>query len=326
MKLSSSLLICLITIALLITTMGTCSTAGDLPGKGEKLTLAYGQWIGEHLPDWIIKILLEEELGFEVKKRTMGTPMVYKGIEVGEVDLFASTWLPNQKVQFNKYQEHIEVVGTLYDKARQGWLVPTWFSEKYDVTSIKDLQREEIAEKLDLTGDGKADLVGGPSGWLATEINNKKLEEYGLTDQYKQLIGQETMLNYTVRGALQDKKPVLFYGWTPDWFFAKYPVPEKVVWLKDPYGYWPPDSEMEAGELGWPPNIVHIIATEGFSEKHSAATKLLNRFNLEISDVNRSIYLQTVKDETSKKALEKHARDWIKKHQKQVEKMLQGIK
>ncbi len=327
MRFSTRLFVLIIVTLFIISSAGISATAAEkLPGEGRKLTLAYGSWIGEHLPDQIIKILFEEKLGYEeVKISTMGVPMVYKGIESGEVDLYASCWLPNQKVQFNENREIIEIVGTLYEKARQGWLVPTWFSEKYDVTSITDLKRDKIAEMLDITSDGKGDIMGGPSGWLATEINNKKIEEYGLSNKYKQVIGQSTMLNYRIQNALKNKKPVLFYGYTPDWFFAQYPIPEEVTWLEDPYGYWPPDDEMDTGKLGWPPNAAHIIAYKSFSEEHPAAAKVLERFKLDIAEVNRSIFLQTVEEKTSAEELESHARKWISENEEKVEKMLQGI-
>ena len=299
---------------------GDPAAAQRLPGTGKTLTFAFTNWTGDWLPTLVSKLLLEDYLGYRVEIVDLTVPVTYAMIAAGEVDVFADAFFPNQNSLLAGYRGELEVISWHYDGTVRGWAVPTWFAQEYGVKTVQDLNNPQIARLLDRDGDGYGDLLGCEVGWTCHDQINYKLEAYGLTRLYRQIDASEQMINYAIRAALDNREPVLFYAWTPDWLLTVYPHPEVITVLLDPVGAWPDDEP--PNEFGYPPGRAGILVHRDFRRRHPEAYRLLSQVSVPLDAVNDSIYRQVVLGETSDADLERHAREWIEANRETVDRWL----
>ncbi|MFS8543042.1 MAG: hypothetical protein LOD91_04275, partial [Limnochordales bacterium] len=172
---------------------------------------------------------------------------------------------------------------------------------------------------LDLDGDGYGDLMGCEVGWTCHDQIEYKLQAYGLDRLYRQIDASEQMINIAVQSALDNREPVLFMAWTPDWLLAAYPYPEVVTFLRDPVGAWPGAEDEPRNEFGYPPGRAGILVHRDFQRRHPEAYRLMSQISVPLEAVNESVYRQVVLGETSAADLERHAREWIDANRETVD-------
>ncbi|HLT57658.1 MAG TPA: glycine betaine ABC transporter substrate-binding protein [Limnochordales bacterium] len=298
---------------------GDPAAAQRLPGTGQTLTFAFTNWTGDWLPTMVTKVLVEDYLGYRVDIADLTVPVTYAMIAAGEVDVFANAFFPNQESLLAGYRGQLEVIGWHYDGTLRGWAVPTWFAEEYGVRTVQDLNNPEIARLLDLDGDGYGDLMGCEVGWTCHDQIEYKLQAYGLDRLYRQIDASEQMINIAVQSALDNREPVLFMAWTPDWLLAAYPYPEVVTFLRDPVGAWPGAEDEPRNEFGYPPGRAGILVHRDFQRRHPEAYRLMSQISVPLEAVNESVYRQVVLGETSAADLARHAREWIDANRETVD-------
>jgi len=286
-----------------------------IPGCAEEektVILGYDMSITNDLQNYVAKILLEEELGYSVEFAGMAIPAIFAGMAAGDVDVFTNTWQPNQAWLMEKYDTDIDFLGLVYDGGLQGWLVPTWFSQQYDVTEVSDLKDPEIAKLVDIDGDGTGDLLGCDAGWTCAGINDDELAAYELDDLYEQKYGAENLMMAAIMGRLKKNEPVLFYFWTPHQLWYTYSYSEDVVWLDDPKEFWPVAT-------------VHMIANVKWIVENPKAAELLSHFQIPIMDVGWSMAEIKARG-GDPETVEAIAREWMAAHQAEVDSWLAAIK
>lgn len=293
------------------------------PGEGQSLSLAYGFWSADWLPTSVVQVLTEDYLGYDVEIVDLAIPAAYAMVAAGQVDAYANAWFPNQDYLLAQYGNQLEVVGWHYFDAIQGWAVPTWFAEEYDVWSVEDLDDPDIARLLDRNGDGRGDFMGCEIGWTCNDQHTHKLQAYGLDRLYTQIDASEQMINFEVQSALENREPVLFYLWTPDWLSAVYPTPDEVTLLLDPVGAWV-DEGVEVDQHGWPAGYAGTLVNQDFKNRHPEAHALWSQISVPLDAVNESVYRQVVSGETSEADLEQHAREWIEANASVVDEWLEA--
>lgn len=115
-----------------------------------------------------------ERLGHKVEVKEGTHDVIFPLLAKGEVDLLNAAWLPNaHRVYWERHQQDLAELGTLYEGAQLYWTVPAYVPPDA-VRSAADLAKPEVAAKMDRT----IRSIGAGAG---ITINSKKaVTEYGL--------------------------------------------------------------------------------------------------------------------------------------------------
>ncbi len=338
----------LLVVVMLLTALSGCSRRGSPASEELKLAAAVGDWA--ELPKRVTGILLEDKLGYVVIIREAAADTAYAALAEGELDIFTDVWYPNHKSYTDEFVPHkVKIAGDLsdlttgiYTGADQGWLVPKWTRDKYNIYSLENIAALEPGDALfdviDLDSDGLIDLIGGEVGWGVVRINDEKIDYYN--ENYdldmRQLVGSlpgshNEMLTTIVKSKLDAQEDVLFYLWTPHHFFAEYAdalcdEEGQILWLKDPWGFF---SEPEATDYytGFPGATIYIAYRAGLENEHPDVVKLLERISMTIADMNAYCYWESIFKDGKAAVEEKseYARQWIKDNRAEVKSWLAGL-
>ena len=89
-----------------------------------------------------------ERLGHNVAIHKGSHSEIYPMLGSGKIDLFVAAWLPNAHAEYWKeYEDQTEKVTALYEDARLFWSVPDYVPASA-VSSVEDLRKPEVAEKM----------------------------------------------------------------------------------------------------------------------------------------------------------------------------------
>lgn len=292
----------------------------------------------------IMKIILEDKLGYEVEfipTLTAEPTFISLAKDPSEVDIFAECWLPNQQSLVDEYvidKGKVEIVSTSYI-APQGFVVPIYVIKgdpergiapmAPDLYSVKQLN--DYIYLFDRDKDGRGDLIGGPKGWLCTEINEWQLESWELN--YSQLTQDEWVSTSLLIAAYQEGEPFLSYYYEPTWLSSQF----ELTWLEAPaysieawtdYKVW---KDWKAGkDVSWkpgiactyPPSNVLVLVTDDFKTKYPKAYQFLKNWSIPLKDLDELCY----KTEIERLPISYVASNYIKEHPELVNKWLSSKK
>ena len=161
-KLKSTLLAAVLALA-----AATPALAQDKVVLG-RISLSFYAVTGE-----VVQAVLER-LGHKVEVKEGTHDVIFPLLAKGEVDLLNAAWLPNaHRVYWERHQQDLAELGTLYEGAQLYWAVPAYVPTGA-VRSAADLAKPEVAAKMDKT----IRSIGAGAG---ITINSKKaVTEYGL--------------------------------------------------------------------------------------------------------------------------------------------------
>ena len=329
-------------VILTITLIFLVSCAG--PKTKPTIKIADMGWMSNIPVINIMKIILEDELGYEVEfiPTLWAEPtFIALATDPPEVDIFAECWMPNLQPLVDKYvteKGKVEIVSTSYI-APQGFVVPTYVvkgdlergiapiaSNLYSVKQLND-----YIYLFDRDKDGRGDLIGGPKGWLCTEINEWQLESWELN--YDQLTQDEWVASSLFTAAYQEGEPVLIYCYEPTWFSFRF----EITWLETPvysneawtdYKVW---KDWKAGKdvswkpgiaCGYPPSNILVVVTDEFNKRYPEAYRFLKNWSVPLKDLSELCY----KIEIERLPVSYVTSNYIKEHSELVNQWLKGIK
>ena len=291
----------------------------------------------------IMKHILEDELDYEVEfVPTLWGPDTFAALakEPPDVDVCAECWLPNFQPLVDEYvtdKGQAEVVATSY-VGRQGFVVPTYVIEGDPERGIEPMapdlhsveQLNDYVDLFDRDHDGKGELVGGPEGWMCTEINEWQLESWELN--YDQIIQDEWVSWSMLTSAYYEGEPILCYVYESTWPTLLFGL----TWLEAPaysdeawsdYEIW---QDWKAGTAatwepgiacGYPPSEVVVVVTDEFSQNYPEAYRFLQNWSIPLEDVT---YL-SVQIELHNLPATYVVLNYINEHEELVRQWLAGI-
>ncbi len=255
----------------------------------------------------IMKVILEDELGYEVEfAPTLWTLPTFDAMakDPPDVDIFAECWLPGRQPFVDEYvtdKGQAEVVATSY-VGRQDLVVPTYVIEGDPERGIEPMapdlrsveQLNDYADLFDRDGDGKGDLVGGPEGWRCTEINEWRLESWELN--YDQIIQDEWVSWSMLTSAYYEGEPILIHVYEPTWptllfdlTWLEAPAYSEEAWADNEiWQDWKAGANVtwEPGKAcGYPPCEVVVVVTDEFSQEYPDAYRFLQNWSIPVEDV-----------------------------------------
>ncbi|MDU9411367.1 choline ABC transporter substrate-binding protein [Pseudomonas sp. zfem005] len=243
--------------------------------------------------------LLLDGLGYKAETQTLAVPIIFAGLQKGQVDVFLGNWMPAQQSNYDKFVAAGEVDkvaqnlgGTEYTLA-----VPSY---AYDagVKTFADLDKHADRFKHTLYGIA----AGSPANISIQDMI--KGDEFGLGD-WKLVESSEQAMLVQVGRAVKRKEFVVFLGWTPHPMNVQYDM----KYLKGGEKYF--------GASG----TVNTLARKGYAQQCPNVGKLLA--NLAFTQEMENAVMNEV---LSKNASNDEAvKAWLKANPQVVEGWLQGV-
>ncbi|MET3599430.1 glycine betaine/L-proline ABC transporter substrate-binding protein ProX [Martelella mangrovi] len=272
------------------------ATAGaQEPGNGTTIKMARASWDSGWFQAEIYTKLFEE-LGYNVEgPTTLDVPPFYQAVMQGDVDLWVNGWFPAQDTYKPVMEGQAEVIGTVVDRgALQGYMVDKAAVEEFGIESLADFARPEVREAFDRNGDGKADLVSCPPGWLCERVIVEQLEDFGLDDDIATTTAGYNAAMADTIASYNAGEHVLYYAWTPNWTGYELKAGEDVMWIPVPQVEGvetvPPAEGLETCVadpcyMGFPPNDIQPVARKDLLEANPAIESILTTVSIPLDDI-----------------------------------------
>lgn len=247
--------------------------------------LGFAPWSDAEFVTKLAAKLMTDKLGQKVELVQTDVAPLYQGVSRGDIDAMMMAWLPQTHADYyEKVKDRVETLGTVYDGAKLGWVVPTYVPES-EIASIEDLKKPEVQEKL----SGKIDGIDPGAG--LTRLSQQAVKDYAL-DDYKLQISSEAGMLTSVDRAYRGEKWFVATSWSPHWMFGKY----KLRYIADP--------KKSLGEA----EHVDILASKDFKTENPKAAEFLSRMKVPLDDLEAAMFnaQETSYDEAVAKYITDH--------------------
>jgi glycine betaine/proline transport system substrate-binding protein len=221
--------------------------------------------------------ILRSKLGYTVELQPVEPAIMWQGVARGDLDVTLSAWLPATHGEyFEKLKDKVTVLGTNYEGAKIGLVVPDYVEAK----TIGDLN------KYTKEFDGK--ITGIDAGAGVMRRTEESISAYKL--DYKLMPSSGPAMAIALTRAESAKQPIVVTSWIPHWMFAKW----KLRFLEDP------QNVFGAAEH------VDTVANPGMVAKAPDAAAFLKKFSWSGEEVG-SVMLAITEGAKPEQA----AKDWI---------------
>ena len=283
--------------------LGACSGAGS--GSKGTVNIAVNPWVGYESDAAVVAYLLDKELGYKVAKKDLKEEVSWQGCESGEVDVVLENWGHPELVKTYITDKKVALdAGQTGNKGIIGWYVPQWMADKYpDILDWNNLNKYADLFKTSESGD-KGQLLDGDPSYVTNDealVTNLKLN-------YKVVQGgSEAALIKSLQQATDQKTPLLFYFYEPQWILAKV----KIAHVKLPPYTDGCDADPKKVACDYPPYDLNKVVSKKFADSGGKAYEFVKNFNWTNDDqntVSEMIANQGMKPEDA-------AKTWVDAHQ-----------
>lgn len=319
--LQSSLLLlvfCVIAAACQETSTTTPSNAGapttvptPVPRDANSLVLVTdNHWDGNFMPTYVLKILLEEEMGYDVEVIQRGSiPETMQAVALGHADAFPGGWFPTHDFNFDKHPNLVHL-GQIYGgrdlDAFEGWMVTSDLSLQYDITSVEDLLDTNVAQALDSDGDGRGEIIGCPDFWACAARNQQIMDDYGLSTFYDLRVpSSEPEMLDLIDNREANGQASIFYLYVPIAYPEDGSLSERAFWLEGTQSYLP---------LA----VSRVVSRTDFVASHPDVTHLLDTFSIPGVDVSEGM-VKIAREGRTPEVVTEWAREWIAENRDTVD-------
>jgi glycine betaine/proline transport system substrate-binding protein len=242
-------------------------TLGTATAEDKTVKIGWTAWSDAELVTKLAKRILEDRMGYEVELLQTDIAPQYQGVASGDLDLMLMSWQPETHADYmEKVGEDVVPLGILYTHARLGWAVPEYIPEEM-VSSIEDLNKDEVREKLDGT------ITGIDPGAGLTRLSKQAIEDYDL-DDYELQISSGAGMTAALERAVRRDDWIVVTAWSPHWMFGAYDL----RYIDDPEGV-----------LGSYERVVALART-GFYQEDIDAAGFISRMQIPIDDLQAAMY------------------------------------
>jgi glycine betaine/proline transport system substrate-binding protein len=163
----------------------------------------------------VAKVIMEEK-GYHVVIQRATPDMILASMNNGDTDLYMDVWLPLTHGSKVAKFTNIEELGTSYNHARNGLVVPDYVT----IDGIEELKRHE--KEFDKR------IIGIEKGAGITRAVDQVIKDYELG--YNHVNSSTIAMITELQNAIKAKRWIVVAGWQPHWMFAKM----KLKFLDDP--------------------------------------------------------------------------------------------
>jgi glycine betaine/proline transport system substrate-binding protein len=240
---------------------------GTAMAAEKTVKIGWTAWSDAEFVTKLAKRILEDEMGYEVELLQTDIAPQYQGLSTGSLDMMLMSWLPGTHADYmEKVCNDVVPLGILYTHARLGWAVPAYVPEDM-VSSIEDLKKDEVVEKLDGT------ITGIDPGAGLTRLSKQAIEDYAM-DDYELQISSGAGMTAALERAVRRNDWIVVTAWSPHWMFGAY----ELRYLEDPKGV-----------LGSFERVV-ALARKGFYQEDIEAASFISRMQIPIDDLQAAMY------------------------------------
>ena len=250
----------------------------------KSLTAPDPDWTGGLVTCLVLQHILENEMGYKVKRITMPSgPGVMEGMRNGDLDFACESW-PTYSATKDKYIEKfggdgsVAYLGATGVVGVSGYFVPGYMIEgdasrgipasTPNLKTYKDLNQYKHMFKSLESGD-KGNLIGCPvAAWLCDD--QKRLDMLGV-DFYAQALGSETAHWAEIQAKYKRGEPFLAYAWAPHWIHAAMNLVEVELPVYDE-AKWPATN--------WAQDVTYNYGRPELIKEHPEAAQLIENQNL----------------------------------------------
>ena len=258
---------------------GTAQAEDKAPVK-----IGWAAWSDAEFVTKLAARLIEDEMGYKVELVQTDVAPLYQGVSRGDLDAMMMAWLPETHADyFARVKDKVTTLGTVYDGAKLGWVVPAYIPEDA-IASIEDLKKDDVKDKL------KGRIEGIDPGAGLTRLSENAVKDYAL-DGYKLQISSEAGMLTTVDRAMRKKDWFVATSWSPHWMFGKY----ELRYIDDP-----------KGALGKAEHV-NILARKDFEKDNPEVAAFLSRMKLPIGDLEAAMF--AAQETSYEKAVDKYIED-----------------
>ncbi len=270
------------------------------------IVFAGSDWDSARLHNSVARFILEKGYGCKTDEIPGSTVPLINGMSKGEIDVSMEIW--SQSV-VEVWEEHladgtVKQVGVNFDDAVQGIFIPKYLVEGENPPAPDLKKVEQLAKYKQLFAD-KEDPTKGRFyncvlGWSCATFNTKKLEAYGLADDFVDFRpGAGAAISSAVETAMLRKKPIVFYYWTPSWLIGRFandlvlleePVYDKAIWQEIV------DNDHPKRATAYPLEKVVIGANTQFTKESPVVVDFLSKYHTTSKGISAVLdYMQTKK-------------------------------
>lgn len=295
-----------------------------MPARAADIVVGVPNWTSAQVTGFLLKAVLEDNLGLEVETQTGNNAVIFEAMERGSMHVHPEVWLPNQQ---NLHDEYVKRKGAVAMnpnavESLQAMCATKWTADTHGIKSIYDLTDPDKAALFDTNGDGLGELWIGPAGWASTEIGQIRAKSYGYAETFELLQIDEALGNAALDAAAKQNKPYVFYCYTPHTMFTLYDLvildePDynkakwKIVRQKDD----PEWLEKSSAEMAFPITYIHIHYAKQLEKTHPDAAALLSNVKLDTDAVGAMMFEVDI----NKRDPLEVVREWAAKNEARVQ-------
>jgi glycine betaine/proline transport system substrate-binding protein len=260
--------------------VGASTSAVSSKADCGTITLNENSWVGSTANVYVVKNVLESKLKCDVKITQIAEIPVYQALSTGKVDAVLEDW---QHVdQYKQYEQKLKTAqdaGSNGVTGHIGWYVPSYVVQQHpEMKTWKGLLKDWALFKTAESG-GKGELLDGDPSYVTADeplIKNLKLN---LKVVYA---GGEASQITSVKQAYAQKKPILFYWYTPQWLNAELKLTEVMLPARTPGC----DVPVKATKCAYPSYDLRKVISTKFAKSGSPAVNVIKKFSWTANDQN----------------------------------------
>jgi glycine betaine/proline transport system substrate-binding protein len=280
-----------------------------------KVVLNEQAWAGSTANTYIAKNVLEEELGCQVEITKLAEIPVFQAMADGKTDAVLEDW---QHV--DQYEQYIDKAGTVVQggplgvEGHIGWFIPKFVMD--DHPEFKTW--EGLKGKEDVFNN---EFLGGDPSYV--QKDKELIKALGL-DLKHVTAGAEPAQVARWSQAYKQKKPVLFYWYTPQYLNQEYDLAEVKLPPRTDANKDCKDDAKEGGDpeqykCEYDVTIINKLFSKKFADSGSPAYDMLKKMKLTNED-QEQVAKAIAGD---KQDPEEAGADWVKENQDKVDAWLQ---
>lgn len=276
--------------------------------------LAVNPWVGYEADAAVVSYVLTNRLGCKVTETNLSEQVSWQGFASGQIDVILENWGHEDLAKTYITQQKVaEDFGPQGNQGIIGWFVPAWMAQQYpDITNWKNLNKYANLFQTPASGS-QGQLLDGDPSYVTNDVALVK----NLNLNYKVVVGgSEATLIKSLQTATQQKKPLLFYFYEPQWAISLYPIARVNL---PPYT---PGCDAVATKVAcdYPPYVLNKVVRTAWANSGSPAVTMIKNFKWTNDDQNQVAEYIANQNMSDAQA----AKKWVDANPDKVNAWLQG--
>ena len=315
-------LVRLLVLACTVAGLGALGVAGGAAARSAKcgsLTMDENAWAGATANVYVVKYVLEQNFGCKVNiaKLPESTPL-FQAMTDGKVDVVLEDW-NNIQLKVNRHfvtkEKSVVDLGATGVVGHIGWFIPTYLMKQHpEFKTWEGLKGKETLFKSPESGSQGMFLGGDPS---YVQKDQQLIKELGLNFKFVS-VGAEPAQVARWTQLYKQKKPVIFYWYTPQYLNSAYQLseiqlPKRSKTCQDSYN---PKlgSDWSQYKCAYGLTIIEKLYSAKFAKSGSPAIDVIKRWKWTDADQNSVANLIAGQHMDPEKAAEQ----WVKANASKV--------